>query len=127
MIVNDPETLAAVTQAFYRYEQALMANDLAVLDELFLNSPETLRFGAAKNLYGLAAVRAFRAARIGGSPQRTLMATIITAYGREVATANTEFRYAADTRLGRQSQVWVLTADGWRIACAHVSFIEDGI
>lgn len=126
MIVNDPETLAAVTEAFYRYEQALMANDLVVLDELFLDSPETLRFGSTENLYGIAAIRAFRKARIGGSPQRTLMATIITSYGRDFATANTEFRYEGGTRLGRQTQVWVLTASGWRIACAHVSFIGGG-
>ncbi|MDQ6703983.1 MAG: nuclear transport factor 2 family protein [Pseudomonadota bacterium] len=49
-----------------------MANDLAVLNELFLNSPETLRFGTGENLYGAAAIRAFRSGRIGGSPQRKL-------------------------------------------------------
>jgi len=126
VIVNDPETLAAVSNAFHRYEQALMTNDLVVLDELFLDSPETLRFGSTENLYGIAAIRAFRAARIGGSPQRTAKATIITAYGLDVATANTEFGCANETHLGRQSQVWVRTADGWRIACGHVSFVEDG-
>jgi len=126
VIVNDPETLAAVSKAFHRYEQALMINDLAVLDELFLDSPATLRFGSTENLYGIVAIRAFRTARIGGSPQRTLKATIITAYGLDLATANTEFQYANETRVGRQSQVWVRTEGGWRIACAHVSFIEDG-
>jgi Protein of unknown function (DUF3225) len=59
VIVNDPETLAAVSNAFHRYEQALMTNDLVVLDELFLDSPETLRFGSTENLYGIAAIRAF--------------------------------------------------------------------
>jgi hypothetical protein len=77
VIVNDPETLAAASNAFHRYEQALMTNDLVVLDELFLDSPETLRFGSTENLYGIAAIRAFRAARIGDSPQRTAKATII--------------------------------------------------
>lgn len=125
MIVNDPDTLNAVRKAFDRYEQALMANDLAVLDELFLDSPQTLRFGSTENLYGIAAIRAFRAARIGGSPQRVLKVTIITTYGVDVATANTEFQYPEEKRLGRQTQVWVCTAGGWRIACAHVSFIEE--
>jgi hypothetical protein len=37
VIVNHPQTLAAVRQAFHRYEQALMTNDLTVLDELFLD------------------------------------------------------------------------------------------
>lgn len=53
MIVNDPETLAAVSNAFHRYEQALMTNDLVVLDEPFLDSPETLRFGSLKIFMGL--------------------------------------------------------------------------
>ena len=35
MIVNDPKTLAEVTAAFARYEQALMENDVATLDGLF--------------------------------------------------------------------------------------------
>jgi hypothetical protein len=28
-----------------------------------------------------------------------------------------------DTSIGRQSQTWVRTADGWRIARAHVSVV----
>ena len=55
-----------------------------------------------------------------------LQEAIITAYGFDLATANTEFQYAEETRLGQPSQVWVRTAGGWRIAFAHVSFIEGG-
>ena len=36
MKINDPETLAAVTAACDQYKAALMANDLATLDALFL-------------------------------------------------------------------------------------------
>ena len=39
MEINDPETLAEVTAAFERYEVALVTNDVAVLDELFWDSP----------------------------------------------------------------------------------------
>lgn len=39
MDINDPGTLAEVTAAFERYETALVTNDVAVLDELFWDSP----------------------------------------------------------------------------------------
>ncbi len=64
MIINDPEVLAEVTAVFTRYEAALVANDVAVLDELFLDSPLTIRYGIAENLYGSEAIRAFRLARL---------------------------------------------------------------
>ena len=59
--INDPQVLAEVNAAFDRYETALVTNDVAVLDELFWNSPHTLRYGYAENHYGHAAISAFRA------------------------------------------------------------------
>ena len=50
MMINDPAVLAEVTAAFERYEAALVDNDVAVLDELFLDSPLTVRYGIAENL-----------------------------------------------------------------------------
>ena len=61
--VNLPDVLAEVTAAFERYEVALVTNDVAVLDELFWNSPHTLRYGATENLVGYDAIQAFRAGR----------------------------------------------------------------
>jgi hypothetical protein len=90
--VNIPETLAEVTLAFERYEQALTSNDVAVLDELFWNSPHTLRYGATENLYGHATIAAFRGAR--------------------------------SRRIGRQSQTWMRTAQGWRVVAGHVSLLD---
>jgi len=121
MIVNDPAVVAEVAAAFERYEAALLGNDIATLDGLFWNSPLTLRYGVGERLYGYDAIAAFRMARVGGSPQRVLANTIITTFGRDFATANTEFRRAGETRIGRQSQTWVRTANGWRIVSAHVS------
>ena len=43
MEINIPEVVAEVTAAFERYEAALVANDVSVLDELFWDSPLTLR------------------------------------------------------------------------------------
>jgi len=121
MIVNDPLVVAEVTAEFERYEVALLANDIATLDGLFWNSPLTLRYGIGERLYGYEAIAAFRQARAGGSPRRVLVNTIITTFGHDFATVNTEFHRVGETRIGRQSQTWVRTANGWRIVSAHVS------
>jgi len=121
MMVNDPMVVAEVTAEFERYEAALLGNDVATLDALLWKSPLTLRYGVGERLYGYDAIAAFRMARAGGSPQRVLANTVITTFGHDFATANTEFHRAGETRVGRQSQTWVRTAKGWRIVSAHVS------
>lgn len=123
MIINEPDVLAEVTAVFERYETALVSNDVAVLDELFWDSPHTLRYGATENLYGYDAIRAFRAGRPSAGLARTLGKTVITTYGRDFATANTEFFRTGSDRTGRQSQTWLRTADGWRVVAAHVSLL----
>ena len=123
MEINLSEVLAEVGAVFRRYEQALVHNDVAVLDELFWDSPHTLRFGVGENLYGYDAIRAFRAARSAQGLARELGATVITTYGRDFATANTEFRRASSEKTGRQSQTWVRTPQGWRVVAAHVSLL----
>ena len=125
--VNLPAVLAEVTAAFARYEQALVSNDVAVLDELFWDSPLTLRYGAAENLYGHAAIKAFRGGRSPAGLARTTRNTVITSYGRDFATANTEFlRDGMNGKVGRQSQTWVRTPAGWRVVAAHVSVAAIG-
>lgn len=121
--INIPEVVAEVTAAFTRYEAALTSNDVAVLDELFWNSPHTLRYGVAENLHGYEAIAAFRASQGGPGFARTLKNTVITTYGRDFATANTEFRRDGGDRTGRQSHTWLRTAEGWRIVAAHVSLL----
>ena len=123
MDINLPDVLAEVTAAFDRYETALVTNDVAVLDELFWNSPHTLRYGVTENLYGYEAICAFRAARPGQGLERAVLKTVITTYGRDFATANIEFQRAASTKTGRQSQTWMRTANGWRVVSAHVSLL----
>ena len=44
--INRPRVLAEVTAAFYRYEEALISNNIAVLDELFWHDKRTVRLGA---------------------------------------------------------------------------------
>lgn len=122
--INIPDVVAEVTAAFERYEQALISNDIAVLNELFWNSPQTVRFGVTENLYGYDEIANFRSNRSPANLERVLTNTVITTYGRDFATANTEFkRPSSGDRIGRQSQTWMRTPAGWRIVSAHVSFL----
>ena len=123
MDINLPDVVSEVSAAFERYEHALVHNEVDVLDELFHNSPHTLRYGATENLYGYAAIQAFRASRPSQGLARERMNIVITTYGHDFATANTEFRRLGSERTGRQSQTWVRTPDGWRVVAAHVSLL----
>ena len=126
MYVNDAQTLAEVTAAFARYEQALVTNDVAVLDELFKHAPETIRYGIGENLYGHAEILAFRLARPSAGLMRTISRTVITTYGRDCAVASTLFHRATQPgKAGRQMQTWVRFPEGWRIVAAHVSVIDE--
>ena len=119
MQINEPSALKAVTEAFYAYERALMADDLPAMDALFREGAETVRYGVGEVLYGIDEIREFRKGR-GGSPQRRLGRVEISTYG-DAATANAEFFREGSDRRGRQSQTWVRFADGWKVVSAHVS------
>jgi hypothetical protein len=121
--INIPEVVAEVTAAFMRYERALIANDVAELNALFWDSPHTLRYGINENLRGHDAIAGFRSGRLAMDLTRDLMNAVITTYGRDMATANTEFQRVGGKIPGRQSHVWLRTDDGWRIAAAHVSLL----
>lgn len=123
MDINLSEVHAEVCAAFARYEDALIHNRLEVLDELFWDSPHTIRYGAAENLYGIEEIRAFRQGRPAAGLARTLRRTVITTYGRDHATAMTEFVRDGGNKIGRQSQTWVRMPAGWRVVAAHVSLI----
>jgi hypothetical protein len=126
MQVDLPDVLAEVTAQFERYEKALVANDVAVLDELFHDDARTLRYGIGENLYGYGAIAAFRAARSPVGLMRRTARTVITTYGRDTAVASTLFyRDTAPGKVGRQMQTWVRFAQGWKIVAAHVSILDE--
>jgi hypothetical protein len=126
MEIDLPNVLAEVTAQFARYEQALVSNDVAVLDELFRKDSRTLRYGIGENLYGYDAIMAFRAARSPVGLNRKTAKTVITSYGRDTAVASTLFyRETLPGRVGRQMQTWVRFPEGWRIVAAHVSIIDE--
>jgi hypothetical protein len=122
--INIPEIVAEVTAVFERYETALVTNDVATLKELFWDHPLTLRYGIAENLYGHAEISAYRQDRPPYSLARTLRNTLITTYGRDFATANTEFLRDSLDNVARQSQTWMRTPAGWRVVSAHVSVMR---
>jgi len=123
MDFNRPEVLAELQAAFARYEDALVHNRVEVLDELFWDSAQTVRFGIAENLYGIDAIRDFRNARPAVGLARTLQHTVITTFGDDFGTAMTEFRRLGGDKLGRQSQTWCRIDGRWQVVAAHVSLI----
>ena len=125
MEINRADVLAEVSAVFARYEDALVNNEVDVLDELFWPSARTVRYGSGENLVGIDAIRAFRQARSPLNLARTLANTVITTYGRDFATAMTEFHREGSAKTGRQSQTWVRFPQGWRVVAAHVSLLDN--
>jgi hypothetical protein len=119
-----PDRAAVVREvraAFEQYEAALIRHDIDTLTGFFLNSPESIRFGLGEQNYGIEAIAAYRRSSLPVHPQRRLHHTVVTSYGADLACVSTEFTDPATPGVGRQTQTWVRTAAGWKIAVAHVS------
>ena len=126
MEIDRPDVIAEVKAAYERYEQALVTNDVAVLDATFRHDPRTIRYGIGEVLYGHKEIAAFRAARSPAGLARTTSKTVITSYGNDFAVASTLFhRSTSPGKVGRQMQTWVRFPDGWFVVAAHVSVIDD--
>ena len=124
MDIDLPDVVAEVFAAFQRYEAALVANDVDMLDSLFHDDPRTIRYGGGENLYGYAEIATFRAGRSSQGLARDLARTVITTYGRSFAIASTLFRReSAPEKIGRQMQTWVKFGEEWKVVAAHVSVI----
>jgi hypothetical protein len=113
-----------VRAAFDAYEEALMAERVEDLIEAFWASPAAARFGVDEIQYGHDAIAAFRREHGSASSPRRLRNTVVTTFGDDVATVDTHFvPTGATAAVGRQSQTWVRTDRGWRVASAHVSWL----
>jgi Protein of unknown function (DUF3225) len=110
-----------VRSAFERYEQALIRHDVETLIHFFLDSEHSVRFGLAEQQYGFAAIAAARRLAAPVHPQRRLLLTVVNSFGNDVACVSAEFTDPTMTGVGRQTQTWVRTSEGWKIAVAHVS------
>lgn len=121
MEANLPQVKAEVEAAFAAYGAALVGNDVATLDARFWDHDLTIRYGATESLYGGEEILAFRRARPSQGLERTLRRAVIATFGRDMATANTEFERGG--RIGRQSQTWARLSEGWRVVAAHASLL----
>lgn len=120
MQLNDPGVLAEVTAVYKAYQDAILSNDTALLNQLFWNDARTIRYGTGENLYGHAAIAAFRSGIKAGQHARVVTKEVVTTYGRDFATTNCE--YTRGAHHGRQTQTWARMPEGWRIVSAHVSY-----
>ena len=125
MVINDPEIVAELAALYPKYEAALVTNNAETLIAMFWNSEHALRFGAAENLHGFEEISDFRKGRPAVNLARTINRLDIVTFGRDVGSITLEFSREVDERIihGRQSQVWVRLAEGWRIVSAHVSLL----
>jgi hypothetical protein len=124
--IDLPDVRAEIDALFARYERALVTNDTETLDALFWDSPQTVRYGATENLYGIEAIREFRRARSSAGLQRTVPRAVVTTFGRDFATTCIEFQRTGSSLVGRQTQSWVRLPEGFRIVAAHVSVVDLG-
>ena len=121
--INLPRVVEELTRVFERYEDALIANDVAVLNALFWDNPLTVRFGIAEIHYGADAIRSYREHFVPpANMPRQLHNLVITTFGEDFGTADVEFSRDGDP-VGRQSQTWVRFTEGWRVVSAHVSML----
>jgi hypothetical protein len=125
MPINDPAVVREIEEAFAAYDRALGANDVAALNGFFHDSPTTIRYGIAENLYGYAEIQSYRAAVTAPSGPPKRERTVISAYGRDFATVSTLSRPRQPGRIIRTMQTWVRFPSGWRIVAAHVSMIDE--
>lgn len=124
LTLNDPRIVKEIEAEFAGYDEALRTNDVAALNRYFFDSPTTVRFGNAENLYGFAAISAYRAGAVPPVDSRR-DGTVITTYGNDFATVATLSRRPDAKKVGRTMQSWVRFPQGWRIVAAHVSTIDD--
>ena len=105
--------------AFWAYESALMSNDTAALDRLFVDAPTTMRVDGAGLLVGHDAISAFRAGR-GQPPQRRIVETHVQFIDADHAVVLAITELLTGGR-GAQTQVWSRKDGSWAVQAAHVS------
>ncbi|PPF82243.1 amidase [Subtercola sp. Z020] len=115
--LGDPALLAA----FWRYERALMTNDVPELDELFARGLETIRSEAGSALVGHDAIAAFRAAR-PPVPRRSLRRVHLRPVAEDAVVVVAE-SVRADRGTGTQTQLWQRIDGLWAVTVAHVSTV----
>ena len=110
---------AQLLGAFWRYEKALLANDLDTLALLFAPGAGTIRGDAAGILVGHDAISGFRRGR-GGVAARDILHVQVIDIADDAALVVAVTAPLSGGR-GQQSQLWRREAGSWVVAAAHVS------
>ena len=121
MDINNSQVVEEITEAFWRYVEAISTNDIDTVISTFWHSKHVLRYGQGENLYGIDDIIRFRDKQRGSAIKLDVTRLVITAFGNDYGTANCEM-YRSDTRKSaRMSHTWARFDDGWRIVAAHLS------
>jgi Asp-tRNA(Asn)/Glu-tRNA(Gln) amidotransferase A subunit family amidase len=113
----DPDLI----DAFWRYDDALLNDDVPTMSALFEDSPHTVRVDGHRMLVGHEAITQFRSAR-KQPPTRQ----IFSAHARTISpdtvlvSAITQAPNRKDLR-GYQTQVWQKQAGRWVVIAAHLT------
>lgn len=124
MTPNDPGLTQTIARLHDDYERALAANDVDALTAFFWDSSHVVRYGVAEQLYGAAALRAYRQGHTPPYSERRLVRREISTFGSDFATVMSEIELLMGGVVcaTRQSQTWVrFPGLGWRVVSAHVS------
>lgn len=105
--------------AFWKYEEAILANDLEALDAAFADGPDTMRGDRDGLLVGHDVISAFRGFR-GGVPPRRIERIEYRPLDDDAALLVSISRYRVGGT-GLQTQVWRRINDRWQITAAHVT------
>jgi hypothetical protein len=123
MELDNPDVIAEARAVFDRYEDALMSNRPETLNEIFWADPRTVRFGITEILYGIEAIRAFRASVKAYAP-RVQRRVHITSFGQDFACTHLEYERVGTGLIGRETKIMARLPDlGWRVVSAHVSLL----
>ena len=98
--VNRPAIVADVRAAFERYEAALVAGDVATLNELFWDSPSSLRFGVTDRQRGATEIHNWRRRHSGVPAGRRLRDTDVLTGGPPYSSRDYPLRLPAPAERG---------------------------
>merc|ERR1719323_558130 len=93
MTVNDPLVVEEVRARFEEYEQALVDNDVELLDGAFWRSPHTIRLARDEHGYGFDEIHEHRMSRPPGpNSKESRIRLDICTLGRDFATVNLVYK-----------------------------------
>lgn len=117
--MDGSDVLAEVRAVFDIYERAVQSNDAETLIALFWNDERAVRAAPNGFLVGITEIAEFRRALPSADYERSLERLELTALTEDVVLAAARF----DRRgvVCFQTQVWMRTGLGWRVAMGHVS------